>query len=231
MCGRFSLISSEELIRRIFRLNRAPLRSRYNIAPSQDAPVIHIKYETGEREWTAMRWGLIPPWAKDISFGSRAINAQGETLFEKPAFRQAAKKRRALIPTNGFFEWEKKGNSKQPYYIYLRDQQPFAFAGLWESWQGDSETPMLSFTIITTQANELMAPIHSRMPVILSPADYERWLDPENQSSDNLAPLLHPYPPDEMALHPVGATVNNARNDVPACIEPIALPNMEDLLF
>lgn len=232
VCGRFSLISSEELIRRIFRINRAPVQMRFNIAPSQEAPVIHIKYGDDLRELTNMRWGLVPSWAKDKSIGNRLINAQCEGLFEKPSFRKAAIVRRCLVPADGFFEWKKEGKSKQPYYIHMKDKMPFAFAGLWETWTDESEeTPLLSFTVITTEPNDLVKPIHNRMPVILAPDCYDQWLDPDNQSPEFITPLLRPYNAEEMALYPVGAVVNNPRNDCPECIEPCPTPIDEDRLF
>ncbi len=231
MCGRFSLISSEELIKRIFRLNRAPVQLRFNIAPSQKVPVIRITHNTLEREMVDMRWGLIPSWAKDIAIGNQLINARSETLFEKPAFRSAVKKRRCLIPTDGFFEWKKEGKKKQPYYIYLKDRQPFGIAGLWESWEGKDEETILSFTIITTEANELIRPLHERMPVIVPNEKQDSWLDTQQQSPDLIRSSLVPFPAQEMALHQVGDWVNNPRNDIPACIEPISEIAKEESLF
>ena len=219
MCGRFSLISSEELIKRIFRLNRAPVQLRFNIAPSQDVPVIRITHENQEREMIDMRWGLIPSWAKDSAIGNRTINAKSETLFEKPSFRKAARLRRCLIPSDGFYEWKKEGKTKQPYFIYMKDRQPFAFAGLWETWKQENETPIHSFTIVTTQANPLIESIHTRMPVIVPPDCHDAWLDPNEQSPERIASLLHPFPEEKMALHTVSASVNNPRFDAPECIQ------------
>ncbi|MGC9327687.1 MAG: SOS response-associated peptidase [Candidatus Hinthialibacter sp.] len=233
MCGRFSLISSEELIKKIFCLNRAPLQRRFNIAPSQDAPVIRVSHDGEGREMVWMRWGLIPPWAKDPSIGSRMINAKSETLFDKPSFRKAARTRRCLIPADGFFEWRKENNGKQPYYIHLDDESPFAMAGLWEAWQAEDGALLETFTIITTDANELIQPIHDRMPAILSPEACNAWLDPNQNNPETLQSLLQPYDPKKMALRPVSKTVNNPRNDDPSCIEAIEenLSSGEPLLF
>ncbi|MBN2328715.1 MAG: SOS response-associated peptidase [Candidatus Omnitrophica bacterium] len=233
MCGRFSLISSEELIKKIFRLNRAPLQRRFNIAPSQDAPVIRITHDCGDREMVWMRWGLVPSWAKDPSIGSRMINAKSETLFDKPSFRKAARVRRCLIPADGFFEWKKEKNAKQPYYIHLRDESPFAMAGLWEVWKAEDGGLLETCTIITTDANELILPIHNRMPAILPAEACGVWLDPDRQDPETLQPLLRPYDAHEMALRPVSRAVNNPRNDDPSCIEAIEEnpSNGDPLLF
>ncbi len=231
MCGRFSLISSEELIKRIFRLNRAPVQLRFNIAPSQKVPVIRITHNTLEREMMDMRWGLIPSWAKDTAIGNQLINARSETLFEKPAFRSAVKKRRCLIPTDGFFEWKKEGKKKKPYYIFLKNRQPFGLAGLWESWERKDEETILSFTIITTEANALIRPIHERMPAIIPIENHDSWLDWEQQSPDWIQSLLVPFPAQEMTLHRVYDWVNNPHNDTPACIEPISEIDEEESLF
>ena len=149
--------------------------------------------------------------------GTRMINARSETAAEKPAFRDAFKKRRLLIPATGFYEWKKEGNSKQPYYIYRRDNQPFSLAGLWERWEKGT-APLETFTILTTEPNDLVAALHNRMPVIIPPAEYERWLDPAVPPQE-LAPLLAPYPADELAARPVSRLVNNPANDSPAVLE------------
>jgi putative SOS response-associated peptidase YedK len=184
---------------------------RFNIAPTQDIPV--VRYTDAGRELTLMRWGLIPSWSKGPTSGSLLINARSETAAEKPAFRSAFKTRRCLIPADGFYEWKKTGGKKQPYHFRLANGQPFAFAGLWEKWQA-----IESCTILTTEANELAAQMHDRMPVILSPNDYAEWLDPQAKDSGM---LLTPFPASEMSAIPVNPIVNNARNEGPECIEPV----------
>jgi putative SOS response-associated peptidase YedK len=212
MCGRFTLRTPAVDIAKYFNLSaQAEWQTalRYNISPSQDVPV--IRSTDGHRDLTMMRWGLIPSWAKDPKIGYSMINARSETAAEKPSFRAAMKKRRCLIPADGFYEWQKQGKTKQPFYIRLREQELFAFAGLWERWQ-DVE----SCTILTTSANELLAPLHDRMPVILSPNDYDTWLDP---ATSDVSYLLDQYPAEEMIRYPVNPVVNNARHEGADCVE------------
>jgi len=234
MCGRFSLISSEELIKRIFRLNHAPVQPRFNIAPTQDAAVVRIAVNSNERELAQLRWGLIPPWSKDASIGVCMINAKSETVFEKPAFRQAARSRRCLIPADGFYEWKQSGGAKQAHYIYLKDKQPFAMAGLWEKWQSPDGAEVQSCTVLTTDANDLVGPIHHRMPVILPIDQHDAWLDPAMQRQEILKQMLRPYDAGKMAQHQVGSIVNNARNESLDCIKPSDNKKQkieQDLLF
>jgi len=167
-------------------------------------------------------WGLIPSWAKDPSIGNRMINARSETLAEKPSFKAAYKRRRCLVLADGFYEWRKNPDkSKTPMYVQLESRDPFAFAGLWESWHSPDGDHVLSCTIITTQPNDFVRKIHNRMPVILPRRAYEQWLDPDEQKPDRLQPLLAPYPAEEMTAYPVSTTVNNPRNETPECIEPV----------
>jgi putative SOS response-associated peptidase YedK len=169
-----------------------------------------------------LHWGLIPSWAKDAKIAASLINARSETLAEKPAFRTALARRRCLVLADGFYEWKKEGKQKLPYCFELANQQPFAFAGLWERWrgpQGSDGPPLESCTIVTTTANDLCRPIHERMPVILEPADYDLWLDPAVNDSQRLLPLLAPYAADEMQTRPVNPRVNNVRNDDPSLLE------------
>ena len=172
-----------------------------------------------------MRWGLVPSWAKDLSIGSRMINARAETVAEKPAFRQAFRERRCLIMADGFYEWRTTGRSKQPYHITHRDKAPFGFAGLWDRWQppGGGQ-PIESCTIITTAANELVAEYHDRMPVILDLADYDLWLDPTVHEPQRLLPLLKPYPASKMVAYPVSSIVNSPTNESPDCVKPLVGP-------
>jgi putative SOS response-associated peptidase YedK len=217
VCGRFTLTTPPELIAEHFGLDDVPpLGPRYNIAPTQPVPVVR-KTAQGRR-LEMLRWGLVPSWAGDPSIGNRLINARAETVADKPSFRSAYRRRRCLVVADGFFEWKRVGVRKQPMYIRLRDQAPFAFAGLWESWHRDQPDAVESCTLITTGPNALLATIHDRMPVILHPDDYARWLDP---GAGDPARLLRPYPAAEMTAHPVSRRVNSPANDDPACVEAI----------
>jgi putative SOS response-associated peptidase YedK len=216
------MLTWEELIMlsRITTTPGAPpgWKPRYNAAPTQRMPVVRIVDD--KRELALLRWGLIPSWAKDPKIGNSLINARGETVAEKPAFRSAFKARRCLVLVDGFYEWRKlPGGGKQPYRITMADGSPFAFAGLWERWDKGDE-PLETFTIITTTANELVVPIHDRMPVILDPADYDAWLE----SPDTAIPmaLIQPYPARRMSAYPVSTRVNSPRNDDAAVIERVS---------
>ncbi len=220
MCGRFTLLSRINALLQQFAIEDALPEPppRYNVAPSQDIPVIR-QYD-GRRVLSPMRWGLIPAWAKDPKIGYTMINARSETAATKPAFRAAMKYRRCLIPADGFYEWKREGKAKQPYYIRRPDEQPFAFAGLWEGWD-KGEGPIESCTILTTSANDFMKPLHDRMPVILSANDYDLWLNPDERDPEKLAYLFEPVPNDELVMNPVNRIVNNARNEGPQCIEAV----------
>jgi putative SOS response-associated peptidase YedK len=163
---------------------------------------------------------LVPGWAKDPAVGNRLINARAETAAVKPAFRAALRRRRCLVVADGFYEWQPQGKRKQPYYIRLRQGRPFGFAGLWEVWEGPEHARLESCTLLTTAANDLVRPIHDRMPVIIAPADYQPWLDAAVDDTQQLLPLLRPYPGEEMTAYAVGPLVNNPGNDDPRCIEP-----------
>lgn len=226
MCGRFALISDTEALAEQFGVSPAsaaalpPAVARYNIAPTQ--PVLAIRHNADQQpEFTFFRWGLIPSWAKDVSIGNRMINARAETVTEKPSFRTAFKRRRCLIPADGFYEWQRTNGSKQPMYIHAADERPFALAGLWEVWRSPDGDAIQSCTILTTSPNDFMAPIHNRMPVIIEPEDYEMWLDPGPQP-DQAQHLLRPYPAEKMAAYPVSTIVNNPRHDAPDCIAPLS---------
>lgn len=225
MCGRFTLRSNLNLILQQFALDEVPdLTPRYNIAPTQAVPVIRAT-ESG-RELAMLRWGLIPSWSKDEKMGNRLLNARSETAAEKPSFRSAFRRRRCLVVADGFYEWKKsgsgKGVTKQPYYIRMRAEGPFAFAGLWETWRGpkgaELATPIQSCTILTTGPNELMQSLHDRMPVILPPDDYAMWLDPSFEGIDALKALQRPFDQEEMIADPVSTFVNSPRNESPECI-------------
>ncbi len=220
MCGRFTLTSDLDRLTEhfAFRATNLSYTPRYNIAPSQ--PVLTL-IDAQERRTGFLRWGLVPSWAKDPSIGDRMINARAETVAEKPSFRRALQKRRCLVLANGFYEWRKEGKKKTPLFIALKSQEPFGFAGLWETWKSSTGEVMHSCTIITTTPNALMESIHNRMPVILPRAAEEAWLDRTVEDPQSLLRLLAPYPAEEMVAYPVSQLVNSPRNDTPACIEPV----------
>jgi putative SOS response-associated peptidase YedK len=230
MCGRFTqTISLEALIQQFNVEEPIPLfKANYNIAPTQKIVAVRRKAESEKRECVFLRWGLIPVWAKEAKFGNQCINAKCETVAEKPAYRSAFKKRRCLIVANGFYEWQRLGDRKQPMWIGRRDKKPFAFAGLWEWWQppaGDSETPAApieSCTIITTEPNELMSDIHNRMPVILPPSSYDEWLAPTAQT-EPLKALLRSCPSEDLFAYPVSPMVNSPKINAPELLEPIVV--------
>jgi putative SOS response-associated peptidase YedK len=224
MCGRYTLKTPVEKLARFFGLPEDPdLRPRYNIAPTQ--PVATVVVLTGERRLRLMRWGLVPHWAKDLSIGSRMINARAETITEKPAFRPAFRDRRCLIMADGFYEWQHKGHAKQPYYIIRKDRSPFAFAGLWERWDPpEGGGAVESCTIITTQANELVAEFHERMPVILDQKDFDLWLGADVADQESRLELLKPYPAERMDAFPVSSVVNSPTHETDECVQPIEKP-------
>ncbi|MEK6255696.1 MAG: SOS response-associated peptidase [Chloroflexota bacterium] len=219
MCGRYTLTAVPEDLRAIFDGVEIPdeFVPRFNIAPSQ--PVAVISNQNPDK-LDFFVWGLIPSWAKDPKIGNRMINARGETLAEKPSFRAAYKRRRCLIPADGFYEWVSRPGEKKktPHYIQLKSKQPFAMAGLWEYWQSPDGSEIYSCTIITTEPNAMLAKLHNRMPVILPPDAYPLWLSESEQSRDILDPLLVPYPETEMQHYPVSTLVNSPANEVPAVI-------------
>lgn len=221
MCGRFALEATGEEVASAFDLQETPqLAPRYNIAPTQPVAAVRLHPHSGARELTHFHWGLIPSWSKDHKIGSRMINARSETVAEKPSFRAAFKRRRCLIPASGFYEWQKLASGKQPTYIHPKEAPMFALAGLWETWHSSDGGEIDSCTILTTSPNELMRPIHNRMPVILEPEDFEMWLDPGPSPTDALH-LLRPFSPEKMATYPVSTFVNSPRNEGPECIAPI----------
>jgi putative SOS response-associated peptidase YedK len=239
MCARFTLKTSAVVLQQLFELDEVPeITPRYNIAPSQFIAAV-VNHE-GRRELRYFKWGLVPSWAKDPSIAQNLINAKAETAAEKPSFRAAFKRRRCLIPADGFFEWctvepdsgdtlfhdlaplPKSGRPiKQPYYITLKDGGPFAMAGLYEYWEGPEQGPIESCTILTIEPNELVAQYHNRMPAILRPENYATWLDPEAQSSEMLQALLTPLPQEEMSAMPVTRRMNNPRFDTSECVDPL----------
>jgi len=230
MCGRFTLGEVKELAVR-FSIDH-PLvdvpRPRYNIAPGQDVPIVSSE---GSRSLTLMRWGLVPFWAKDPKIGDRMINARSESVAEKPAFRRAMKARRCIVPTTGFYEWKRTGDGKQPYLARLKDERLFGMAGLYERWISPQEAEMLSFTILTTAANGLLADIHGRMPVILDRRDEETWLAPGPLDASELERIFTPYPPERMVAYAVSARVNDASVEGEELMAPVKKANAQAALF
>lgn len=224
MCGRYVLKAALPDIARMLGMDvDLDLEASYNIAPTRAVPACRMEV-AGEKQLLLMHWGLIPHWAKRPDTSYRMINARAETVAEKPAFRNAFRHRRCLIPADGYYEWKALVHGKQPYYFSMKDGRPFCFAGLWERWQPEDGEARESCTIITTGANALGAEIHHRMPVILPADDYDRWLDPRIQQADEMLALLQPYPPQAMRVYPVSTLVNNARVDEARCITPLVDP-------
>ncbi|MBI5652481.1 MAG: SOS response-associated peptidase [Chloroflexi bacterium] len=221
MCGRFVVKSDLQQIQLAFNVTQVntQVQPSYNIAPTQ--PVATIIQRAQQIALEAMRWGLIPAWAKDASIGAKMINARAETIAEKPSFKRSFKSKRCLIVADGFYEWKKEGAQKIPMFIRLKSDALFAFAGLYDVWQAAPDKTITSCAIITTRPNELMQTIHDRMPVILPKSAYASWLDPANQNLDELIALLQPYPADAMLAYPVSTLVNSPRHNSPECIQPI----------
>jgi putative SOS response-associated peptidase YedK len=237
MCGRFTLTTPVRELADLFQATEVELPAalpQYNIPPS--AAVLAVRQLPGQegRQLVPLVWGLIPSWARDPSIGNRLINARAETAPEKPSFRDAFRRRRCLVLSNGFFEWKKQNGKKEPYLVRLRNGQPFAFAGLWERWHGSDDQPIETCTILTTDANDLVRPIHDRMPVILDPAGYAGWLDPRQTDPDKLRSWLVPFPAAQMTAFPVSRLVNNPRHDSVKCLEPdssVVGPETQQALF
>jgi len=227
MCSRYFLDADGNIIAYTFRVPvHEPIRSRFNIAPTQQAPVVRLDRE-GNRELAMLRWGLVPFWAKDPKVGTSMINARSEGIEAKPAFREAVKARRCIVPATGFFEWQGEAGRKQPYAITVPGMPLFAFAGLWERWKPTEGEPVETFTIVTTDANEAVARIHDRMPVILAPDAVEAWLA---APPDEARALLEPFA-GQTSLRAVGTHVSNVRNEGPECLEDAQrVPRQQSLL-
>lgn len=219
MCGRYMIQGSDDLSER-FKLTGSQLRwlGTYNAAPSEQLPIV-VEAEDGERQLRLMQWGLVPRWTKPGGRSVAPINARAETVRDKPMFRRLIGSRRCLVPANGFYEWQQQGGPKQPYFIGVNDEPLFAFGGLYDEGAGEEDPG--SYTILTTQANELVAPIHNRMPVILRPEDEGDWLSREVTDADFIERLFAPFAADDMFAYPVSKAVNNVRNDGPELIEPL----------
>lgn len=224
MCGRYTLTQPGDILTELGAdTGEIELAPRYNIAPTQNAPVVRATRENDGRELRLMRWGLIPFWAKDTAVGNRMINARSETVAEKPAFKSPLLRSRCLVLADGFFEWRKVQGGKQPYYIHLKENRPFTIAGLWDRWASGPEGPVESFTILTTEANEKVASLHDRMPVILAGEARDVWLNRSVDDTQALVSLLRSVGDDQIDFTPVSKIVNSPANDVPECVRPIEL--------
>jgi putative SOS response-associated peptidase YedK len=220
MCGRYLIISTPEAIRQFFRYPEQPnFPARYNVAPTQPVPIVRL-FE-GKRQFALLRWGLIPSWVKDPRGFTLLINGRGESVNDKPAFRNAMKRRRCLIPADGFYEWNEQGGRKRPYLVRPRDGGPIAFAGLWENWMGPNGEEMETVAIITTEASSDIAHVHHRMPVIVPHDAFDFWLDCANVDAQAAAALLVPTRPGLLEAYEISTAVNRVANDSPALIEPV----------
>ena len=231
MCGRFVQVEKPEFYAEHFGaefVRTETLKQNYNVAPTTQ--VYAVAEHDGDRVLTSFRWGLVPFWAKDIKIGNRSINARSETAASKPMFRSSFEKRRCLIPVDGFYEWERKTKGKLPHYIYASDGKPLSVAGLWSSWN-DPETDerLLTCTILTVEPNDLLRPIHDRMPVILAPEQWGAWLDPSNHDVESLQALMTPFSQELMAEHPVSTLVNKVANNTADLIRALATPAVDEL--
>src|SRR5664280_1580089 len=226
MCGRYRLSRRKQLIQEYFdTTDEVDWEPRYNVAPSQSVGIIRQDRAKPERRFSLARWGLIPYWAKDASIGYKLINARSETVGSKPAFREAFESRRCLIPADGFYEWKREGQTRQPFHLSLQDDSLFAFAGLWDRWKDTSGQVVESCSILTTTPNALLANVHDRMPVILRPEAYDLWLDPGFRRAETLKEMLNPFDATLMKRYPVSTRVNFVRNDDPQCAAAIHAVN------
>ena len=220
MCGRYAITSAPEAIRALFRYLEEPVfPPRYNVAPTQPVPIVRI--DAGARHFALVRWGLIPSWVKDPLNFTVLINARGETINAKPAFRNAMQRRRCLLPADGFYEWRADGARKRPYFIRPRSGGPIAFAGLWETWSGPNGEEIETACIVTTKANRVLAPIHDRMPVVIAPEAFDLWLDIARVNAATAAALIMPAPDSLFEAYEISTAVNRAGNDAAALIEPL----------
>ena len=229
MCGRYTLTADADSIQLAFNLDSIDgyALPRYNIAPSQQVAVVT---DRDPQSLSFMKWGLVPSWTNDPKIGNRMINARSETAAEKPSFRTAFKKRRCLIPADGYYEWRKQGKKKMPTYIQQADRELFAFAGLWESWKKPDDSWLHSCAILTTDANEKLRPIHHRMAVIVEPEDYARWLAPRELTRDEWLPLMLGPRPEQLTFHEVSTEVNSSANDNPTLVLPYESTSQQSLL-
>ena len=228
MCGRYVIFSTPEAIRALFRYGEQPnFPPRYNIAPTQPVPIVRLV--DGKRSFALMRWGLLPSWVEEPKTFTLLINARGETVLDKPAFRNAMRRRRCLIPADGFYEWQAvaSGGAKQPYFVRAKRDEfgaapPLAFAGLWETWTGPNGEELDTAVIVTTDANRTLAAIHPRMPAFIAPADFDRWLDCDAVPAEEAATLIKPADDALLEAYPISAAVNRVANDSEALIAPLS---------
>jgi putative SOS response-associated peptidase YedK len=221
MCGRYAILSAPEAIRALFAFQERPhFPPRYNVAPSQPIPIVRLN--EGQRQFALVRWGLIPAWVKDPRAFSLLIIARGESVNDKVAFRNAMRRRRCLIPADGFYEWKREGNRTRPYFVRRRDRKPLAFAGLWETWIGPNGEEMESAAVVTTAANRTVAAVHDRMPVIVPPEAFDFWLDCTKVDAQTASALIAPAPENLLEVYEVSPAVNRTANDSPTLVEPLA---------
>jgi len=221
MCGRYAITSAPEAIRRLFAYEDQPnFPPRYNVAPTQPVPI--VRFVEGERRFALVRWGLVPSWVKDPRSFSLIINARGESVLDKPAFRAAMRRRRCLFPADGFYEWKATSGRKAPYYVRPKAGGPMAFAGLWETWMGPNGEETETAAIVTTQANRTLATLHERMPVIVPPEAFDFWLDAANVYSAMATALIAPAREGLLEAYEVSSAVNRTANDSPALLEPVS---------
>jgi putative SOS response-associated peptidase YedK len=223
MCGRYAITTVPEAMRALFAyLNQPNFPARYNVAPTQPVPIVRVV--EGNREFALVRWGLIPSWVKDPRGFTLLINARGESAAEKPAFKNAIKRRRCLFPADGFYEWKRDGERKQPYFVRRKGGGPLAFAGLWESWIGPNGEEQETAAIVTTTASPSISHIHDRMPVIVPPEQFDLWLDPNADPEMAAAVVIQPSPDAVIESYPVSSAVNRTANDTPMLVEPLTKP-------
>ncbi len=221
MCGRYTITSSPEAIRALFRYAEQPnFPPRYNVAPTQ--PIAIVRLIDGKRHFALVRWGLLPSWVKDPKIFTLLINARGESAAEKPAFRAAMRRRRCLIPADGFYEWKAVGGRKQPFFVRAKSGGPLAFAGLWETWTGPNGEELETAAIVTTRANRTLAPIHDRMPVILAPEAFDLWLDGAKVDAATASALIAPAPDNLLESYEISTAANRTANDHPKLVERMA---------
>lgn len=226
MCGRYTLTSPAQAIADVFGIDgeiaaAASGPPRYNVAPGQDVWIVRADRTGRHRELASVRWGLVPSFAETPSPAATMINARAETAATKPAFRKPFRRRRCIVPADGFFEWQRRSGGSQPYLIGNRDHRPFGMAGLWDVWRGAGDERIESCTILTTAPNQLVSPLHDRMPVILAPDDFALWLDPREADVERLTAVLRTAPSEELEIHAVSTRVNDTRNDDPECLTPV----------
>jgi len=222
MCARYSIGFTEKQVRDLFNLDpEEPVIARYNIAPTQDVPAVVEGREDHKRHFETFKWGLVPYWADDLKIAQKLINARSETIFEKPAFRSAARKHRCLIPAMGFYEWRTEGKKKQPYFFRLKSGKPMAFAGLYETKKLSDTERLRTCTIVTTAPNDLVRPFHDRMPAVVREEDFDQWLSRSIEEPKHLLPILVPFPEDQLECYPVDRAVNKVDTEGPDCVKPV----------